>query len=226
MSAIKLESALAGFGTITGTPKEVRELLLGKGNERVIAFTFKQGSQREAETLADTVIRIAPLLGPIIARRRQEEMASIVEALVPSVEIPQHMMLEAKMAAEARSAVFATGDWLTAAQIAELAGFSSSNPSAQPNKWKKDGQIFAVRHKGIDYYPGFALDAGENYRPFKALKDVIQLFGERKSAWGLAYWFASANSFLDGKRPQDLLANEAAQVLAAAQDEMLEVAHG
>ncbi|MGY3505077.1 hypothetical protein [Bradyrhizobium sp. USDA 4471] len=42
---------------------------------------------------------------------------------------------------EARKRVLETGDWMTAAQVAKIAGFSASNPSAQPNKWKKDGQI-------------------------------------------------------------------------------------
>ncbi|WP_407118280.1 hypothetical protein [Bradyrhizobium sp. LMG 9283] len=51
-----------------------------------------------------------------------------------------------------------SGNWLTAVQIAEMAGFSASNPSAEPNKWMNDGQIFAVRHRGVDYFPGYALD--------------------------------------------------------------------
>lgn len=31
------------------------------------------------------------------------------------------------------------------------------------------------------------------------------VFRGRKDDWGLAYWFASPNSFLGGKRAQDLL---------------------
>lgn len=72
--------------------------------------------------------------------------------------------IEARMTAEACKAVLEGGDWLTAVQIAEMAGFSASNPSAQPNKWKKDGQIFAVRHRGVDYFPGYALDPSTAYR--------------------------------------------------------------
>jgi hypothetical protein len=86
-----------------------------------------------------------------------------------------------------------------------MAGFSASNPSAQPNKWKKDGQIFAVRHRGVDYFPGYALDTSTDYRPTRGLARVLGVFHGRKDDWGLAYWFASVNSFLGGNPTLDTL---------------------
>jgi hypothetical protein len=71
---------------------------------------------------------------------------------------------EARMTAEARKAVLESGNWLTAVQIAEMTGSSVGTP-AEPNKWMKDGQIFAVRHCGVDYFPGYALDSSAGYRP-------------------------------------------------------------
>lgn len=123
------------------------------------------------------------------------------------------------MTAEARKAVLEDGDWLTAVQIAEMAGFSASNPSAQPNKWKEDGQIFAVRHRGVDYFPSYALDPSTGYRPAEGLARVLGVFRGRKDDGGLAYWFTSVNSFLGGKRPQDLLIDQPDRVFAAADDE-------
>lgn len=145
---------------------------------------------------------------------------------MPNVPLPQHKLIEAHMAAEARKAVLESGDWLTAAQIAEMAGFSASNPNAQPNKWKKDGQIFTVRHRGVDYFPGYALDPSTEYRPAKGLARVLSVLRGQKDGWGFAYWFASANSFLGGKRPQDLLISKPERVLAAAEDEVAGVLHG
>lgn len=226
MSAVKIESILSGFSTVTGTPNEVREFLVTKKSERVIALTVNHGSQQEIQSMAETVSRIAPLLKKVIARRQNDEMEAIVEALVPNVPLPERMFAEARMMGQARSAVFESCEWLTAAQVAELSGFSTTNPSAQPNKWKKSGQIFAVNHKGVDYFPGFALNPDENYRPYKALGDVIKVLGEKKSAWGLAYWFASVNSFLGGIAPHTLLAKEPERVLAAAHDEVMELTHG
>lgn len=226
MSIAKAGSDLSGFATLTGTPKEIRSQLSNQGTERVIALTFERGSERAVKAIADTMSRIAPLVNAIIERRQHEALESIVDALVPNVPPPQHMMIEARMTAQARKAVLEGAEWLTAAQIADLAGFSTSNPSAQPNKWKKDDLIFAVRHQGTDYFPGYGLDPAANYRPLKALAPVLKLFGDTKDAWGLAYWFASVNSFLGGQRPQDVLARQPDQVIAAAQDEMAEIVHG
>jgi len=139
---------------------------------------------------------------------------------VPNAPRPQDKLIEA------RKAVLESGDWLTATQIAEMADFGADNPSAQPNKWKKDGQIFAVHHRGVDYFPGYALNPSTDYRPTKNLAGVLSVLREQKDDWGLAYWFASVNSFLGGKRPQDLLISEPDRVLAAAKDEVAGILHG
>lgn len=125
------------------------------------------------------------------------------------------------MTAEARKGVLEDGDLLTAVQIAERAGFSASNP--QPNKWKED---WHCRHRGVDYFPSYALDPSTGYRPAEGLARVLGVFRGRKDDWGLAYWFASVNSFLGGKRPQDLLIDQPDRVFAAADDEVAGMRHG
>ena len=133
------------------------------------------------------------------------------------------MLKETTMLIRARKAVLANGDWLTAAEVAQLAGLSTRNPSAQPNKWKRQGQIFTIYHGGVNYFPGYGLDCATGFRPVKALARVIDTFAEYKDGWGMAYWFASVNGFLDGQRPQDVLAHNPARVLAAAKDEIEEM---
>lgn len=130
------------------------------------------------------------------------------------------------MNAESRTEVLTSAEWLTAAQLSELAGFRGRNASAQPNKWKRDGQIFAVRQHGNDYYPGYALDADAGCRPVKGLAPVLKCFGSNLVDWDVAIWFASVNSFLGGTRPMDLLKSDPDRVLAAAQDEIDSVLHG
>lgn len=220
--------AIAGVATMTGTPEQVRRHLdhLGSKPTHVIALTLEQGSEPAVRALAKTFESITPLVGAILESRQAEAMQSILELLVPEVPPPRHMLIEARMTAEARKGVLESGDWLTAAQIAEMAGFSPNNPSAQPNKWKREGLIFAVRHRGVDYFPSYALDLNAGYRPRKPLATVLKVLGESKDDWGLAYWFASDNSFLGGKRPQDLLAEQPERVIAAAEDERQGVAHG
>ena len=217
---------LSGFRAFTGTPEQIRKSLDHVGAEQVIALTLEHGSGSAVRALADAVVGMAPLIQAILERREQEAIYSIIEALVPKVTPPQHLLIEARMAAEARKGVLDSGDWLTAAQVAELAGFSPSNPSAQPNKWKRERAIFALRHHGVDYFPGYALDPAAGYRPLRELALVLAVFKEKKDDWGLAYWFASVNSFLGGERPQDLLRAHSDRVVAAAEDELIGAAHG
>jgi len=115
---------------------------------------------------------------------------------------------------------------LTATEIAKIAHLSMKKPRTQPNKWKKDRLIFAINHKGIDYFPTYGLDQDKNYRPIEAMADVLNVFAGSKDGWGLAFWFASVNSFLGGKRPKDLLAKAPHKVIAAALDELVDVTHG
>ncbi|WP_416799385.1 hypothetical protein [Ciceribacter azotifigens] len=226
MAAINIAGEFAGVGTLSGTPEQVRSGLNGLKVEQVVALTIEHGSASAAKALAETVAGLAPLVSAILKRRQDETLNSIVEALVPEVPPPHHKLLEARMVADARKAVLESGDWLTAADVAKMAGFSTSNPSAQPNKWKKERQIFAVRHRGIDYFPGYALDPSTDFRPVKALAKVLSTFQGAKDDWGIAYWFASVNGFLGGNRPQDLLISEPDRVISAAEDEVAGVLHG
>jgi len=74
------------------------------------------------------------------------------------------------------------GDWLTAAEVAEVAGLSPRNPSAQPKKWKKQGLVFAISHGGVDYFLAYGLDRNNGFRPVKALAKVIEVLSPRKDA--------------------------------------------
>jgi len=91
---------------------------------------------------------------------------------------------------------------------------------------EKQGLIFAIHHNGTDYFPDYGLDRDASFRPLKTMARVIEVLAGHKDAWGMAYWFLSANSFLGGKRPQDLLATAPDRVIEAARDEVQEVAHG
>ncbi|WP_261393516.1 hypothetical protein [Serratia fonticola] len=176
--------------------------------------------------MAHTLANIVSFIDLTLRGQSEQMIKALVDALVPKVPPTPNLLKEAAMVARSRNAVLESADWLTAAQVAELAGLSASNPSTQPNKWKRQKLIFAITHNGVDYFPGYGLDPDTGYRPRKTLKPVLDVFGEHKDGWGLAYWFLSANSFLGGKRPQDVLASEPERVIAAAEDEIKEVSHG
>lgn len=226
MTAVQEPTAL---GPLVGTPREVRDRLGKFKADQVIVMPVARASAAHAgvlaQTLTDVLVFIETALRDQTAQNAQA-LKALVSAVVPRTPPTPTLLKEAAMLARSRKAVLEGADWLTAAKLAELAGLSTTNPSAQPNKWKRSQQIFAIQHNGVDYFPGYGLDPQANWRPRKALKAVLEVFGDDKDGWGLAYWFLSANSFLGGRRPQDVLATDPEQVVAAARDETEDVAHG
>jgi hypothetical protein len=199
-----------------GTPAEVRDQLHHHSAKRLLVISFDHVKESDQSVVAEAFVSMGAMLSASDKHRNREFMEKLADLLVPRTPPSPHLLREATMQARARTAVLQGGDFVTAADIAKAAGLSTLNASAQPNKWKKQGQIFAVHHNGVDYFPGYGLDAETGYRPLKALAH----------AWGLAYWFGSDNSFLGGKRPQDVLKADPTRVIAAARDEVEELAHG
>jgi hypothetical protein len=209
---------------MVGSSTEVSERLHRAVGPRALAVTFSDDSQ---QLVFEGVFRqVTAFLPQLIRQRQTDTLEKIVGALLPDIAISDAALAEARMMVDAKSIILRSGDFLPAGDIAKMAGYSSKNPSAQPNKWKRDGTIFAFQHKGVDYFPLYALNAVESYRPYKALADVLRIFAETKSGWGVAFWFAGLNSFLDDQRPQDLLGTRPDLVVAAAQDEADGVQHG
>lgn len=126
----------------------------------------------------------------------------------------------------AKRAVLNSTRWLSATEIKDLHGFNDKSPAEQPAEWLREGKIFSIHHDGAEYFPSYALDGMSGYRPLEIMSDVLKVFGATKDGWGIAFWFASVNGFLGGKRPQDLLTLQPGEVLAAAYDELQGIAHG
>jgi hypothetical protein len=213
--------------TLMGTPKEMQARLGRSKAERVLVVTFEHIKPAAFTALAENFANVATTMLEVLQERQEREsIERLAEVLIPREPATPRLLKEAAMLVQARRAVLESGDWVTAAQIAQLAGLSARNPSAQPNKWKKQGQIFAIHHGGADYFPGYGLDPGSGYRPRKALAEVIKVFNGHKDGWGMAYWFRSTNSFLGGSMPQDLLATAPERVIAASLDEVQGIIHG
>jgi hypothetical protein len=191
----------------------------------VVELTMPDKSPAIVRSVTRILETIAPLAAAAAERRQEMAWDKLVELLTPVEPLEPHLVIEAQMRAAAQTSVLESGDWLTSAQIAKLAGFSDSNPSAQPSKWKRDGLIFSIAHKGTDYFPGYGLDADDGYRPRAALATVLEVFKGRMSAWAIAIWFAALNSGLGGERPQDVLESDPERVIAAARDLFTEIDH-
>ena len=168
---------------------------------------------------------VEQLLPAIIALRESGQTAMREEMLRVFLgdAVPRPLDIErARMQADARKKVFDGTAWLTAAQIADLAGLGQKNPSGTVNRWKQQRQIFALNHRGQDWYPKYALD--DDFRPHPAIAQVIDALPDWK-AERLASWFESKSSTLGGERPREVLAFDAPRVIAAAQRVAMAEAH-
>jgi len=214
------------FTALVGTPQQVWSQLEQSRAAQVIALPVQTADARHADLLGETLGSVATLIELKLREHDEQTFNTLVNAVLPKAPPSPNLIREAAMAGRIRKAVLQGADWLTAQQVAQLAGLSASNPSTQPNKWKRQRQIFAIHHNGVDYFPGYALDPATGYRPRKSLKPILDVFGDEKDGWGIAGWFLALNSFLGGRKPQDLLASEPQTVLDAALDEMQDIAHG
>lgn len=195
-------------------------------SDHKVVITVEVKSQAMADAYLDSVELLTQAFCAQMAPIPAETISSIVSMIVPKAPVPSTLLREARMLAQAKTEILQSHDWVTAHEIAHLAHFSASNPSSQPNKWKQAGKIFALRHEGVDYFPIYGLDPGQGFRPFSAMESVISTFDSMKDAWAIAFWFATANTFLGGKRPKEALPTNPAGVLSAAQEEVSGVVHG
>lgn len=133
---------------------------------------------------------------------------------------------EARMFATAQAATLEAASWITAAQVGQLAGWDPSEADARLGQWLREGRIFAIRVESQELFPSYGVDPSDSFMPLKHLADVIKILGPHKDSWGIAIWFAGINSFLGGRRPQDLIVRQPSAVIAAAQDEVQGILHG
>jgi hypothetical protein len=192
---------------------------------KFLTIRIQAGDDATARTKLDVMKQLANIVDIVVEERSDQKLRALVEALTPDVQFSPNKIIEARMLGQAIAAILASSDFVPASDIAEAAHFSSKNPSSQPNRWKRGGQIFAINYKGTDLYPFYALDPGAGLRPLEIMTDILKVFANR-TGWQIAFWFASLNSYLNDKMPKDLLLSEPENVLRAAQMEIIGLQHG
>jgi hypothetical protein len=150
------------------------------------------------------------------------DLSRLADAMTPDVAVPSPaLVLQARRNAQARTELLTEFGALTASQVAELSGSEAKNRSALAGRWRREGRVLAVEHHGSTYYPAFQFDA--HGRPHPAIADVLKhLNAPSMTAWQQTLWFTTANGWLDGRRPVDLLESEPTAVVAAARDALRE----
>ena len=219
---------LAGYGALLkareeGADELFRELVRkGREMETQGARAVDGGP---AEPLAEESREILAYAG-VLERWAREHgtFERMVDAMMPETLLPTPpAVLQARRNAEAREELISEFGVLSSTGVASLAGSRAKNKASLANRWKQEGRIFSVPHRGSVYFPSFQFDS--EGRPREAVAGVIRAWGSKISEWGLGLWFTAANGTLGGKRPVDLLESEPDRVVGAAEREGTELVY-
>ncbi len=113
--------------------------------------------------------------------------------------------------------------WLKSADLPQVRRARTTNPSMTITRWIDQGRIFAIESAGERLIPAYGLD--ELGEPFPALQEVLSQM-EDQSPFMVASWFEGPNTYLDGKRPRELLATRGQAVSQAVKPSLSGPEHG
>lgn len=146
-----------------------------------------------------------------------------LQALVDHAEVRRlDVRMQASMA-KSIDAIFAGTEWLTAAEVGKAYRPDALNPHSIPSRWRAAGRIFGVERRGHLLFPRYEFDA--LFEPVATMSTILQVFA-KLPALGIASWFESTNSYLDGRRPREMLSHDPALVVQAAEYHVVGPTHG
>jgi len=153
--------------------------------------------------------------GPADADDLRNRILELVERMVPDLEIPSDAAaVLSRRNAKRRAELLQEFGALTAEQVAEERS-RAANRHALAARWRKEGKLFGVSYRGQTIYPAFQFDQDGRVRPLIA--EVLKaLPRDQMTDWEVALWWTSANGWLAGRRPVDLLDTGHPSVIEAA----------
>ncbi len=164
----------------------------------------------------DKAAALIELMGDRLDDLEDADMERLISAAMPVLsDQPQPAAIDqARRNAKARTEFIRHYEVLDAEQVHAVFGSSAKNKAALAARWRSEGRIFALEHKGRLLYPAFQFDS--QGKPKKMLAAVLVALGPSVGPWQTALWFTSANGWLGGRNPLDLLATETDLVVEAA----------
>jgi hypothetical protein len=102
----------------------------------------------------------------------------------------------------------------TSAQVAAESTSTARNRAAIASRWLREKKIFAIRYEGQQCFPRFQFQDGI---PSPVIAQVIKIFPEHATGWDLAYFFATPNPNIGGRKPIELLKSNPARVVSLAE---------
>ena len=181
---------------------------------------------RSAEVVAVTVpagdvpdvVRLLRVLASRLSRRPapSESRTQALLAAITTLEPPSNPAADLEVDnAILRARYLDEHKTYTSREVRELSGLATRNRSEPASRWKRHRRIFGVPVGNHGRYPAFQFAEG---RPRPEIARVLTVLPADMSPWQVAFWFASANGWIeDDKAPQDAL-HDMDRILAAAAD--------
>ena len=124
----------------------------------------------------------------------------------------------ARLQMRALDAIYSGTQWLTGEQLGAARMDSAVHGAGATGQLQTSEKLFSIRRDGRDVFPRYAF--GNDFRPLPVMSDIMKAF----HGWGpmmIAGWLESTSSFLQGRRPRELIASDPVWVLQAAQDAVM-----
>lgn len=201
---------------LTDLASAAADIALGSSVILQLKPNLDESHRSAVRAFLEKVVRVSATLDE---SRLETAIGKLAEVLLPD-ELADARGALASDNLELRDRFVAEVPQLTSAEIGARAGLRTKNPYATAARWKKAGEIFAVQHRGKEYFPAFQFREG---RPHPTIKKALAVLPSRLSSWQRAFWFVSTNGWLDDKAPVDAL-DDPRTVAAAAEREGEEVA--
>ncbi len=166
-----------------------------------------EADRQAIRTFAETLMRVT---NTVDETRLEAAIGKLAEVLLPD-ELEGARGVIAADNLDIRDRFVRELPQLTSTDVGQLSGLSAKNSYATANRWKKNGEIFSINHRGRELFPAFQFRDG---RPHPTIKQVLAALPDTMTAWQRALWFVSANGWLDDEEPIDHL--NAPQKLEAA----------
>jgi hypothetical protein len=177
------------------------------------------GTPAEDRMIAASIRDVVRLVPEIVASRKakitESRIATLVDVLLGDDPAAEAMRTLEADNARARARFIRTVPTLTSKDLAAMAGHSARNASVTGSRWKQQGKVFSLPWRGGELYPAFQFRDG---LPHPSVRAVLSELPKRMSAWQTAFWFTSANGWLEGRMPADCLDDKSAVVGAAERE--------
>jgi hypothetical protein len=152
-----------------------------------------------------------------------EQEQSALKELYEATPVRRLSPVRADLERKAIEAVLSGTEWLTAQEVGQRQNPDATNQHAVASRWKREGKVFFIEHKGVTLYPKYIFDEFGN--PVPEVAEVLKIF-EGYRPFRIASWFESTSSMLHGRRPREVRATDPQAVVDAARNHVIGPVHG